>query len=57
MHIPKVQLDFQSQVFGFLETQEPTLFYVIRQKYSHSQLKSSLMNTIQVLLEFSDIPN
>lgn len=42
-------------VFPILQKQEPTLFFVIMQDKSYSQLKSSIYATIQSLLENSQI--
>jgi hypothetical protein len=46
-----MQQEFRDKAFKFMETQEPTLFYVIRQSNNQSQLKSSVYTTLQTILE------
>ena len=50
-----VQKEFMKKVFPILQKHEPTLFFVIMQDKSNSQLKSSIYATIQSLLENSQI--
>lgn len=50
-----VQKEFCDKVFPQIEEKEPTLFYVIMQKETQSNLKCSLFSLLQSMIDKSNI--